>query len=140
MDATGDGRFTARLTDRWASAGDRPDGGYPVAFCLRALGGVLPHPDPPVVAHHLRPGVTVADRVDLRGTEPHGWARGRPTGTPRAEFWIRSADSRPADTADTADTASLATLVGTAAPAVLELGVPWRLVARARRLAVSAGR
>lgn len=193
VDATGDGRFTAHLTDRWASAGGRPNGGYLVAFCLRALGEVLPHPDPLVVgAHYLRPGVvgparvdtdvvragrrlstgearltcgerevlrvvatyadlggptgrthvldrapdlpppdecvdvygglrlpgvTVADRVDLRAPEPHGWARGRPTGTPRAEFWLRFADGRPADTA------SLSTLVDSAAPAVLELGV-----------------
>jgi acyl-CoA thioesterase len=189
VDATGDGRFT----DRWHSAGGRPNGGYLVAFCLRALGEVLPHPDPLVVgAHYLRPGVvgparvdtevvragrrlstgearltcgdrevlrvvasyadlgdtagralalaeapdlpppdecvdayddlrlpdvTVSDRVDLRAPEPHGWARGRPTGTPLAEFWIRFADGRPADTA------SLPTLVDSAAPAVLELGV-----------------
>ena len=193
VDATGDGRFTAHLTDRWASAGGRPNGGYLVAFCLRALGEVLPHPDPLVVgAHYLRPGavgparvdtevvragrrlstgearltcadrevlrvvasyadlgaatgrtlvldeapdlpppddcvdaygglrppdVTVADRVELRAPEPLGWAVGRPTGTPGAEFWIRFADGRPADTA------SLATLVDAAAPAVLELGV-----------------
>ncbi|MFJ6673578.1 thioesterase family protein [Actinosynnema sp. NPDC091369] len=196
VDATGDGRFAAQLTDRWASAGGRPNGGYLVAFCLRALGQVLPHPDPLVVgAHYLRPGVvgparvdteliragrrlstgearltcgdrevlrvvasyadladtagatgpdlqlgqapdlpppdecvdaygdlrlpgvTVADRVDVRAPEPFGWARGRPTGVPRAEFWLRFADGRPADTA------GLATLVDTAAPAVLDLGV-----------------
>lgn len=193
VDATGDGRFAAHLTDRWAGDGGRPNGGYLVAFCLRALGAVLPHPDPLVVgAHYLRPGVvgparvdtevvrvgrrlstgearlvcgdrevlrvvasyadldaaagrtlvldeapdlpppdecvdayggrrlpgvTVADRVELRAPKPFGWAQGRPTGTPRAEFWLRFADGRPADTA------SLATLVDTAAPAVLELGV-----------------
>ncbi|MEU4766095.1 thioesterase family protein [Actinosynnema sp. NPDC023794] len=193
VDATGDGRFATHVTDRWAGGGGRPNGGYLVAFCLRALGEVLPHPDPLVVgAHFLRPGVvgparvdtevvragwrlstgearlscgdrevlrvvasyadlggatgrthvldeapdlpppdecvdaygglrlpdvTVTDRVDVRAPEPQGWARGRPTGTPRAEFWIRFADGRPADTA------SLATLVDTAAPAVLELGV-----------------
>jgi acyl-CoA thioesterase len=195
VDATGDGRFTAHLTDRWNSAGGRPNGGYLVAFCLRALGEVLPHPDPLAVsAHYLRPGVagparvdtevvragrrlstgearlscgdrevlrvvasyadlagtgdgdgltwmhgqapdlpppdecvdaygghhlpgiTVADRVDVRAPRPHGWAVGRPTGTPRTEFWIRFADGRPADTP------SLATLVDTAAPAILELG------------------
>lgn len=196
VDATGDGRFAAHLTDRWASAGGRPNGGYLVAFCLRALGEVLPHPDPLAVsAHYLRPGVvgparvdtelvragrrlstgearltcgdrevlrvvasyadladttgvsgsdlvlgeapdlpppdecvdaygglrlpgvTVADRVDVRAPEPFGWARGRPTGVPRAEYWLRFADGRPADTA------GLATLVDTVAPAVLELGV-----------------
>ncbi|MFI9007699.1 thioesterase family protein [Actinosynnema sp. NPDC053489] len=193
VDATGDGRFAAHLGDRWTSAGGRPNGGYLVAFCLRALGEVLPHPDPLAVgAHYLRPGVTgparvdtevvragrrlstgqasltcgdrevlrvvasyadlgdpagrtvalgrapelpppdecvdpygglrlpgvtVADRVRLRAPEPFGWAAGRPTGTPRAEFWIGFADGRPADTA------SLATLVDCAAPAVLELGV-----------------
>ncbi|MFD1150751.1 thioesterase family protein [Saccharothrix hoggarensis] len=192
VDAAGDGRFTAHLTDRWSGTGGRPNGGYLVAFCLRALGEVLPHPDPLVVgAHYLRPGVvgpaqvdtevvragrrlstgearlrcgdrevlrvvasyadlgaatgrthvlgappdlpppdecgdvyggarlpdvTVADRVDLRAPEPHGWATGRPTGTPTTEFWIRFADGRPADTA------SLASLVDSAAPAVLELG------------------
>jgi acyl-CoA thioesterase len=192
VDPTGDGRFTAHLTDRWSGPGGRPNGGYLVAFCLRALGEVLPHPDPLVVsAHYLRPGVvgpvrvdtevvrtgrrlstgearlscddrevlrvvasyadlgaatgrtlvlgeapdlpppdecvdvhggarrsdiTIADRVDLRAPKPHGWAQGRPTGTPHTESWIRFADGRPADTA------SLASLVDSAAPAVLELG------------------
>ncbi|NUS64724.1 MAG: thioesterase family protein, partial [Saccharothrix sp.] len=65
VDATGNGRFAAQLTDRWASAGGRPNGGYLVAFCLRALGEVLPHPDPLVVgAHYLRPGVVGPARVD----------------------------------------------------------------------------
>ncbi|GAB2958319.1 thioesterase family protein [Saccharothrix stipae] len=190
VDAAGDGRFTAHLTDRWGGAGGRPNGGYLVASCLRALGGVLPHPDPLVVsAHYLRPGVlgparvdtevvrtgrrvstgearltcghhevlrvvatygtatgpthvlgkapdlpppdecvdaydglrlpgaTVADRVEVRAPQPHGWARGRPSGAPDAEFWMRFADGRPADTA------SLATLADCAAPAAIELGV-----------------
>ncbi|MFE2755542.1 thioesterase family protein [Actinosynnema sp. NPDC059335] len=194
VDAAGDGRFTARLGDRWGGAGGRPNGGYLVAFCLRALGEVLPHPDPLAVsAYYLLPGVvgpavvdtevvrrgrqvstgearlscrdrevlrvvasfadlgaggdgaavlgrapdlpppdecvdvygglrlpgaTVADRVELRGPEPFGWARGRATGTPSAEFWIRFADGRPADPA------GMATLVDSVAPAVLELGHP----------------
>ena len=79
----------------------------------------LPPPDECVDAYGgLRlPGVTLSDRVDVRAPKPFGWAKGRPTGIPCAEFWLRFADGRPADTA------SLATLVDTVAPAVLELGV-----------------
>ncbi|NUT46348.1 MAG: thioesterase family protein, partial [Saccharothrix sp.] len=47
---------------------------------------------------------------------PRGWATGRPTGAPRAEYWLRFADGR------VPDTTSLAFLVDSAAPTALELG------------------
>ena len=48
-------RFRADLTDRWSALGAMPNGGYILAVCGRALGEVLPHPDPFVVsAFYLR--------------------------------------------------------------------------------------
>src|SRR5688500_7003191 len=53
--ARGDGCFDATVTDRWGVSG-RPNGGYLMAMGLRALGHVLPHPDPrTVTTHFLRP-------------------------------------------------------------------------------------
>lgn len=112
VDATGDGRFTAHLADRWASAGGRPDGGYPVAFCPRALGEVPPHPDPLAVAHHPRPGVVGPARVD---TDVVRAGRRRRTGQARLSCGDREEDVEPRDTTG-------------------------QLVAQSRRLAVSAGR
>jgi acyl-CoA thioesterase len=187
-----DGLFAATVTDRWNALGERPNGGYLVSLCLRALAGVLPFPDPLVVsAYYLRPGVvgraevrtevvrigrtmatgearlvsggkeivravasfadlgqvsgrtlvlneppdlppphecvdpyegrhlpgvTIADRVELRTAKPAGWAQGLPTGQPTAEFWMRFAGGRDADAL------ALPGLVDAVAPVVLELG------------------
>jgi acyl-CoA thioesterase len=53
----GDGpAFTARITDRWSGMAGI-NGGYLLALCTRALGQVLPFPDPVVVSgFFLRPG------------------------------------------------------------------------------------
>ncbi|HEY8548189.1 MAG TPA: thioesterase family protein [Acidimicrobiales bacterium] len=57
VEARGDGVFDARLTGRWNSLGGVVNGGYYVAVALRALGRVLPHPDPLVVSSFFhRPG------------------------------------------------------------------------------------
>ena len=58
-------RFVGVMTDRW-DIGDKPNGGYVLAFATRAIGQVLPnHPHPfTVTAHYLRPaehGETVVD-------------------------------------------------------------------------------
>lgn len=171
-----------------------PNGGYSLAICLRALGHVLPFPDPLAVsAHFLRPGVpgtaevrtemiragrrlatgqasliqdgkealrvvadftdlaaatgpttllaeppdlpppdevvdlnagsaipglTILDRVNYRSAQTPGWVAGRPSGRPHAEFWMRFADGRDADSH------SLCFFVDAAAPVVLELGQP----------------
>lgn len=50
--ARGDGFFDATVTDRWGVSG-RPNGGYLMAMGLRALGHVLPHPDPLTVTTHF---------------------------------------------------------------------------------------
>ncbi|MBA2337269.1 MAG: thioesterase family protein [Acidimicrobiia bacterium] len=56
--AVGENRFAADVTDRWNALGGGPNGGYSLGICLRALGQVLPFPDPLAVsAHFLRPGV-----------------------------------------------------------------------------------
>ena len=53
VSARGDGNhFDATITDRWGVSG-RPNGGYLMAMGLRALGQVLPHPDPLTVTTHF---------------------------------------------------------------------------------------
>jgi acyl-CoA thioesterase len=49
---SGDGKFTAEITDRWNTPGG-PDGGYILAIAGRALAVVLPHPHPFVVNSHF---------------------------------------------------------------------------------------
>lgn len=61
-------------------------------------------------------GVTIAERVEYRFPELPGWRAGQPTGSPRAEFWMRLGDGRPADAV------ALPLLVDACAPMVLELG------------------
>lgn len=64
------------------------------------------------------PAVTMADRIEYRVPALPGWLTGRPSGDPRAEFWMRFRDGRDADAL------ALPLLVDAAAPVVLELGVP----------------
>jgi acyl-CoA thioesterase len=61
---------------------------------------------------------TIAERVELRTAERPGWLRGKPTGRPAGEFWIRLTDG------GNGDLASLALLVDAIPLAVLELGEP----------------
>jgi acyl-CoA thioesterase len=57
VEPAGDGRYAARLTDRWTALGGTPNGGYMLAVCLRALAAEMPLPDPLVAsAYFLRPG------------------------------------------------------------------------------------
>jgi acyl-CoA thioesterase len=57
VEPTGDGRYAARLTDRWTALGGTPNGGYMLAVGLRALAAEMPLPDPLVTsAYFLRPG------------------------------------------------------------------------------------
>jgi acyl-coenzyme A thioesterase PaaI-like protein len=62
------------------------------------------------------PDVAFSHRFAYRVPVLPGWAAGKPSGEPSAEFWIRFADGRPADTL------TLPLIVDAAAPAVLELG------------------
>ncbi len=60
----GDGRFGGTVTDRW-NIGPVPNGGYVMCFGVRALGQVLPPPDPlTVTAHFLRPAVPGPVEID----------------------------------------------------------------------------
>jgi acyl-CoA thioesterase len=186
-----DGEFTAELTGRWDGTNGAVNGGYMLAICARALGRIMPFPDPVVISgFFLRPGTpglaavrasllrsgrttafgeavlsrdgkdvirasaafarlgaeggpvfvdgtppalpppaecvgipvgsfavaTIADRVEFRAAELPGWVRGRPTGRPSSQFWMRFADGREADLL------SLPLLVDSTAPSVLELG------------------
>ena len=63
------------------------------------------------------PGVTIADRFEMRSTARPGWATGRPSGDPTANFWMRFADGREPDTM------SLPSMVDACVPVVWELGV-----------------
>lgn len=56
LTSAGDGAFDAVITDRWNTLMG-VNGGYMLALCTRALGEVLPYPDPLVVSgFFLRPG------------------------------------------------------------------------------------
>jgi acyl-CoA thioesterase len=59
---------------------------------------------------------TIAQRVALRTAEPPGWSRGKPSGQPAGEFWIRLTDDRACDLT------ALALLLDAVPLAVLELG------------------
>jgi acyl-CoA thioesterase len=51
------GEFAASLSGRWNGTNGAVNGGYMLAVCLRALGQVMPFPDPIVVSgFFLRPG------------------------------------------------------------------------------------
>ena len=64
VEPAGDGRYAARLTDRWTALGGTPNGGYMLAVTLRALAAEMPLPDPLVVsAYFLRPGAVGAAEV-----------------------------------------------------------------------------
>ena len=73
-----DGRYEARLTDRWTALGGTPNGGYMLGVCLRALAAEMPLPDPLVAStFFLRPGAIGA--ADVR-TELIRSGRRTPTG------------------------------------------------------------
>ena len=56
VERVGTGTYQARLTDRWNALGARPNGGYVLGACMRALGDALAVPDPLAVsAFFLRP-------------------------------------------------------------------------------------
>ena len=64
VEPEGDGRYAARLTERWTALGGTPNGGYMLAVCLRALAAEMPLPDPLVTsAYFLRPGAVGAADV-----------------------------------------------------------------------------
>lgn len=55
VNAAGDGRYDATISDRWDIVGV-PNGGYTLAVAVRALAEALPQPDPlTVTGHFLRP-------------------------------------------------------------------------------------
>ncbi len=58
----------------------------------------------------------IAGRLECRVPKLPGWRQGSPSGLARAEFWMRLAGDRPADTL------ALPGLVDMAVPAVFELG------------------
>lgn len=77
---SGDGLFTAEITDRWNTPGG-PDGGYVLAIAGRALEIVLPHPHPFTVnAHFLRranPGPAELEVEIVRAGRRHSTGHAR---------------------------------------------------------------
>jgi acyl-CoA thioesterase len=61
-------------------------------------------------------GISLGRRFEYRGIAQPGWLSGQPSGDPAAEFWMRFADGRPADTL------TLPFITDAAPPVVLELG------------------
>lgn len=57
LEAVGDGRFSATISDRWNNDRERAFGGYGLAVCVRALGQRLPLPDPLIVSGFFLRGV-----------------------------------------------------------------------------------
>jgi len=109
-----DGKEVARATAAFAKLGDpgrdgpvfgdgTPPALPPPAECV----GV------PVASFGL---ASIAERIEFRSVELPGWFRGKPSGRPASEFWMRFADGREADLL------SLPLLVDSTAPSVLELG------------------
>ena len=72
VERVGAGTYRARLTDRWNTLGGRPNGGYVLGACMRALGDAIAVPDPLAVsAFFLRPAapgpVSIATEVVRTG-------------------------------------------------------------------------
>ena len=66
------GTYRAQLTDRWNALGGRPNGGYVLGACIRALGDAIAVPDPLAVsAFFLRPAApgpaSITTEVARRG-------------------------------------------------------------------------
>lgn len=107
-------RVVASFTDLTQGGGPTAmSGGAPLLppphECLDLFNAELPaNPGPEA------PGI--ARRLDCRIPQLPGWRQGAPSGQARAEFWLRLAGDRPADTM------LLPGLVDMAVPAVFELG------------------
>lgn len=86
----------------------------PVEF----LGRTAPKLPDPADCHQLSSisGITMGHRFEYRAPVVPGWLQGVPSGDPTAEFWIRFADGRDADTL------TLPFIVDASPPVVLELG------------------
>lgn len=102
-------RVVATFTDLAAASGrtlvrSSPPALPPPEDCLDPLAGIR------------LPGLTIAERMEFRAPQVPAWLTGNPSGIPDAEFWMRFAGGRPADTL------ALPSLVDAAAPVVVELG------------------
>jgi acyl-CoA thioesterase len=111
-----DGKETVRATAAFTDL-DKARDPSSIVF----TGGTAPALPPPEECVGIAPGATrgisIADRLEYRYTEPPGWFTGKPTGNPSAEFYMRFRDGREPDIV------SLPLLVDAASPAVLEVGV-----------------
>lgn len=111
-----DGRETVRATAAFTDLDTADDPARPVF-----TGGTAPALPPPDECVGTEPGAvrgfTIASHFEYRYTEAPGWFRGKPTGNPSAEFYMRFRDGREPDLT------ALPLFADAAAPAVLEAGV-----------------
>ena len=108
-----DGKEALRVTAAFSDL--RQAAGRTVVLAARPD---LPPPDQAIdlMGGRVIPELSIAQRVEYRAAAWPGWARGKPSGRPSQEFWMRYRDGREPDLL------SLASLVDAAAPPVLELG------------------
>ena len=110
-----DGKETLRAT---AAFCDLAKAGSPEQPAF--TGGTPPALPPPQECAGIEPGAirgtTIADRFEYRYTEAPGWFRGKPSGNPSAEFYMRFRDGREPGML------SLPLFVDAAAPVILEVG------------------
>jgi acyl-CoA thioesterase len=106
-----DGKEVVRLTAAFAALGrDGP-------VFVEGTPPDLPPPQDCVGVPVGRFGrATITERIEFRSAELPGWFRGRPTGRPSSEFWMRFTDGRDADLL------ALPLLADSTSPSVLELG------------------
>lgn len=107
-------RVVASFADLSQAGGPTAVGGGapvlpPPQDCLDLFSGELPRE-----SNLVAPGIT--GRMECRAPKLPGWRQGAPSGQARAEFWMRLAGGRQADTM------ALPGLVDMAPPAVFELG------------------
>lgn len=83
IEPAGEGRWTTRLSAGW-NIGGNSNGGYALTSVLRAMGALVPHPDPiSVTTHFLRPGRGDTD-AEVRASVVRG---GRTVSTLRGSLW-----------------------------------------------------
>jgi acyl-CoA thioesterase len=110
------GKEVLRITAAFADLGAAPP---KAALTPRYTGAAPPGLPAPEECGRVEGilGISMARRFEYRASSVPGWITGKPSGEPFAEFWIRFADGRPADTL------TLPFIVDACPPAVLELGM-----------------
>lgn len=110
------GKEVLRVTAAFADLSQAPPGPGLAPRYAGATPPKLPAPEDCLRLSGIS-AISMAKRFEFRAPAVPGWITGKPSGDPFAEFWMRFADGRPADTM------TLPLIVDAAPPAVLELGL-----------------